>query len=166
MARVYVSIGSNIDRERNIREAVKALAEAFGELTLSTVYETEPVGFVADNFYNLVVGLDTELGVHAVARRLREIEHRHGRRRISPKLKSRTLDLDLLLYDDVVSHERELDLPRPDITEYAFVLRPLCEIAPNRVHPETGQRLADLWANYPGPRGGMWPTQFTPRSAV
>ncbi|MGH8605998.1 MAG: 2-amino-4-hydroxy-6-hydroxymethyldihydropteridine diphosphokinase [Gammaproteobacteria bacterium] len=162
MARVYVSIGSNIEREQNIRNAVKALGEAFGELTLSTVYETEAVGFAADNFFNLVVGFDTEADVRGVAQQLREIEQWHGRQHTSPKLKSRTLDLDLLLYEGVVSHEREIDLPRKDIIDYAFVLRPLCEIAPDCVHPETGQRLAELWADYAGHRGGMWPTAFKP----
>lgn len=162
MARVYVSIGSNIEREQNVRNAVKSLREAFGDLTLSTVYETDAVGFVADRFFNLVVGFDTEADVRGVAQRLREIERRHGRQRASPKLKSRTLDLDLLLYEDVVSHEGEIDVPRKDVIDYAFVLRPLCEIAPDCVHPETGQRLADLWANYPGGRGGMWPATFEP----
>lgn len=162
MARVYISIGSNIERERNVRSAVKALGEAFGELILSTVYETEAVGFTADKFFNLVVGFDTDTDVRGVAQRLREIEQRHRRRRTSPKPKSRTLDLDLLLYEDVVSHQGEIDLPRKDITDYAFVLRPLCEIAPDCVHPETGQRLTELWANYSGCRGGMRPAAFKP----
>ncbi|MGH8610726.1 MAG: 2-amino-4-hydroxy-6-hydroxymethyldihydropteridine diphosphokinase [Gammaproteobacteria bacterium] len=162
MARVYVSIGSNIEREQNVRNAVKALGEAFGALTLSTVYETEAVGFTADRFFNLVVGFDTDADVRGVVQRLREIEQRHGRQRTSPKPKSRTLDLDLLLYEDAVSHEGEIDLPRKDIFDYAFVLRPLCEIAPDYVHPETGQRLAELWANYPGRRGGIWPAAFIP----
>lgn len=160
MARVYISIGSNIDREANIKRAIHTLRRYFGPLDLSTVYETEPVGLEADNFYNLAAGFDTDLDVYELIERLHEIENRHGRTRPSSGFVSRTLDLDLLLYDDRVIHKKGLDLPREDITEYAFVLRPLSEIAGETVHPETGDRLADLWKSYKGPECAMQPIEI------
>ena len=81
MARVYLSIGSNIDRQQHITACLDALAAAFGELTLSSVYESEAVGFAGDNFFNLVAGVDTDLGVGELAAQLRRIEFDNGRRR-------------------------------------------------------------------------------------
>lgn len=159
MGRVYVGVGSNINRGANIRSAVKALRKAFGDLLVSTVYETESVGFEGDDFYNLVIGFDTDLSVHEVSARLHDIENQHGRNRGSGHMSSRTLDLDLLLYDDVIMHEAGVQIPRGDITKYAFVLKPLSEIAGDRVHPETGQRFSELWAGYSGPTGKMRPVE-------
>jgi 2-amino-4-hydroxy-6-hydroxymethyldihydropteridine diphosphokinase len=160
MTQVYVGVGSNIDREANIRSGIAALRRAFGEVVVSTVYETEPVGFEANNFYNLVIGFDTELSVRDVAQRLHRIEEHHGHEHRSSHLSSRTLDLDLLLYDDLVVHEADLDVPRPDVTRYAFVLRPLSEIAGDAVHPETGKRIAEIWRSYAGSTAKMWPVKF------
>lgn len=157
MARVYVSIGSNIDRERNIAAALASLREQFGELQQSTVYETEAVGFEGDPFYNLVVGFDTALAPRELARLLRDIEDRHGRQRNGGKFSARTLDLDLLLYDDLVLDEPDLKLPRAEILEYAFVLRPLAEIAGQRRHPLSGFSFADLWGAFDPTAQPMWP---------
>lgn len=145
MARVYVSVGSNIDRARNVRACLAALRQHFGALIVSTIYETAAVGFDGDDFYNLVVGFDTGQDVHAVARTLRAIEGRHGRVREAGRFAARTLDLDLLLYDDLVLDEDGLRLPRGEITRYAFVLRPLAEIAGDRVHPTRGGTIGELW---------------------
>jgi 2-amino-4-hydroxy-6-hydroxymethyldihydropteridine diphosphokinase len=146
MPRVYVSIGSNIEREQNIRGAARALAARFGRLTLSSVYETGPVGFEGDNFYNLVAGFDTEAPVEEVRRELLRIESDHGRRReTGPRHGPRTLDLDILLYGNLVRHKEGFDIPRGEIGRFAYVLRPLAEIAPGLKHPETGKTLEEMW---------------------
>ncbi len=160
MPRVYVSIGSNIDRERNIRAGVADLAEMFGDLTLSSVYESESVGFTGDAFYNLVAGFETDREVHALADDLRAIEEHHGRLRGGPRFSSRTLDIDLLLYGDRVCREGRLELPRPEILVNAFVLWPLAEIAGNLVHPTEGCTYAELWAAYDRDRQPLHPIPF------
>lgn len=148
MARVYIGIGSNLDRERSIRSAVATLAAAFGPLTVSPVYRSRPVGFEAEDFFNLVVGFDTREKVHRLAGRLREIEQAHGRRRDGHRSRSHTLDLDLLLYGDLIIEEGKLKLPRADITRYGFVLRPLADIAPHEHHPVLAIPFAQLWQTF------------------
>jgi len=148
VAKIYISLGSNIDRETNTRAGVDALRQRYGGLLLSSVYESEAVGFKGDSFYNMVIALETDEDVFEVAANLRAIEEANGRDRKAPKFSSRTLDLDLLLYDDLVLNERGLQLPRDEILERAFVLLPLSEIAPNLVHPQAGECYADLWLKF------------------
>jgi 2-amino-4-hydroxy-6-hydroxymethyldihydropteridine diphosphokinase len=150
MAQVYVSIGSNIDRERNIGLALQRLADDFGPLQQSSVYESDAVGFDSAPFYNLVVGFVTGESPRILQDYLHEIEALSGRERTAT-LTARTLDLDLLLYDDLVLEQGRLVLPRPDITRYAFVLYPLAEIAPDARHPVSGERYCDLWAAFDAP---------------
>jgi 2-amino-4-hydroxy-6-hydroxymethyldihydropteridine diphosphokinase len=148
MARVYVSIGSNIEREPNIRAALQALRENFGGLALSRVYENRPIGFDGENFYNLVAAFDTDQLPEAVTAILHDIEQRLGRVRGPSRFTSRTIDLDLLLYNDLVREQSSLRLPRREIDEYACVLRPLAELAPETRHPLTGETFAALWARF------------------
>lgn len=145
MPRVFVGVGSNIDREANIRSGLKALRVRFDDLQVSTIYQTAAVGFEGDDFYNLVVSFNTDEPIRRVAAILREIEFQHGRRPVETRYSSRTLDLDLLLYGTDIVHEPGLNVPRADITLYDFVLAPLVELAPSLCHPETGERLAQLW---------------------
>ena len=148
MATIYISLGSNIDRDKNTRAGVAALKQVFGELTLSSVYESEAVGFEGDAFYNMVIACSVETPVHETNQILRDIEDAHGRDRSGPKFSSRTLDLDLLLYDDLVLDEKGLILPRGEILKNAFVLWPLAEIAPNLKHPVVQSSYADLWSAF------------------
>ena len=145
MPLAYVSIGSNIDRERNIRGALEALERRFGTVTVSPVYETEPVGFDGAPFYNLAAAFETTEDPRAVVEILHDIEERFGRERDSERFAPRTLDIDLLLYDQRVLHEPGLELPRPELLHYSFVLGPLADIAPDYVHPHRQQRLQELW---------------------
>jgi 2-amino-4-hydroxy-6-hydroxymethyldihydropteridine diphosphokinase len=144
---VYVSVGSNIDRDRNIAMALRLLEASFGPLQRSSVYESEAVGFDSAPFYNLVVGFDTGETPREIQDVLHRIEAASGRIRTTG-LSARTLDLDLLLYDDLVTEAEGLVLPRTDITRYAFVLAPLAEIAGALRHPVTGERYADLWSAF------------------
>jgi 2-amino-4-hydroxy-6-hydroxymethyldihydropteridine diphosphokinase len=148
VTRVYVSIGSNIEREPNIRAALQALRDHFGTLKLSSVYENRPIGFEGENFYNLVAAFDTDELPEAVTVILHDIERRLGRKRGLSRFTSRTIDLDLLLYGELVRHDAELRVPRPEITEYACVLRPLAELAPKLTHPETGLSYAEMWKRF------------------
>jgi 2-amino-4-hydroxy-6-hydroxymethyldihydropteridine diphosphokinase len=144
----YISVGSNIDRDKNIPAGLRALERSFGKLTVSSIYESEPVGFSGDSFYNLVVGFHSESGVKEVAKQLRQIEWDNGRADDSQKFSARTLDLDLILYDDLIVDDGQLKIPRDDIERYAFVLEPLAEIAPALKHPVSGVSYAELWKKF------------------
>jgi 2-amino-4-hydroxy-6-hydroxymethyldihydropteridine diphosphokinase len=148
MPKGYISIGSNIDRDKNILASLQALAHNFGKLTISSIYESEPVGFTGDTFYNLVVGFNSELDVKEVAKQLRQIELDNGRTRDSQKFSARTLDLDLILYDDLILNDGRLRIPRDEIERYAFVLEPLAEIAPTLKHPISHLSYAELWEKF------------------
>ena len=148
MPRGYISIGSNIDKDKNIPASLRALEQAFGNLTVSSIYESDPVGFTGDAFYNLIVGFDSDLEVKTVAKQLRQIELDNGRTRDSKKFSARTLDLDLILYGDLVINDGRLQIPRDEIERYAFVLEPLAEVAPTLKHPISHLSYADLWEKF------------------
>jgi 2-amino-4-hydroxy-6-hydroxymethyldihydropteridine diphosphokinase len=160
VARIYISLGSNIDRDQNTRAGIEALRRRFGELELSSVYESEAVGFEGDAFYNMVIACEVEEDVHSVNQALAEIEDTHGRDRSGPRFSSRTLDLDLLLYNDLVLDENGLKLPREEILKNAFVLWPLAEIAPQLVHPVAGRTYAELWADFDKSRESLAPIDY------
>jgi len=159
MARIYISVGSNINRDFNIRGGVRMMAEHFGALTLSSVYESEAVGFSGDAFYNMVVGVETELAITDCISLLKQIEDQFGRVRGAEKFSGRTLDLDLLTYDQLVC-DVPVQLPRGEITENAFVLWPLAEIAPEQIHPLTQKSYAALWQSYSKSQK-LWPVAFS-----
>jgi len=147
MAKIYISLGTNIDRAHYLKQGLTALTQIFSELTLSSLYESESVGFVGNAFYNIVIGIRTDFSVTEVAKMLREIEFANGRSINAKKFSPRTLDLDLLLYDDLIMAE-PAQIPRDEITKNAFVLWPLAEIAPQLKHPILQQSYHQLWQNY------------------
>ncbi len=157
MSRAYLGIGSNVDRERNIASCLNALRRRFGELTVSPIYRCAAVGFAGDDFFNLVVSVDTSLEPEALVTELHAIETEHGRTRQGPKFSDRTLDIDLLLFDDRVQETTDFTLPRPEILERAFVLRPLADIAPELVHPVEGRTIGELWKGFQGDTGDLQP---------
>jgi len=148
MPRVFVGIGSNIDRERSIRAGVAELRQQYREVQLSSVYESDAVGFDGDAFYNLVAAFDTEDSIEQVVASLAAIEDRHGRVRNGERVAARTLDLDLLLYGDKIITTESYHVPRDEIPRYAFVLWPLAEMAPEAEHPETGESYATMWEKF------------------
>lgn len=152
MAKVYVSVGSNIEPIHYIRAGLAMMQQAYRPLTLSSVYESPAVGFEGNNFYNLVVRFETLATIDTVVHTLHTIEHAQGRTRKETGLSDRTLDLDLLLYDDVVNET----LPRADIVRYAFVLLPLMEIAPEEQHPLSGQTYRQLWHAFDKSKQTLW----------
>lgn len=160
MAWVYVSIGSNIDRFQNMTASLNALSEHFGELVLSRVYESESVGFEGDNFLNLAAGFECALDIAELSSLLRQIEYDNGRRRDGPKFGSRTLDIDILTYDDVVGVVGGVELPREEITKNAFVLLPLVDIGADKKHPSIGKTYALLWEEYDRGKQKLWPVDF------
>jgi 2-amino-4-hydroxy-6-hydroxymethyldihydropteridine diphosphokinase len=149
MPEVFVSIGSNIDRQHNIRGAIDTLRAHYPELRRSSVYENAAIGFEGDPFYNLVVAFETDESVDELRQQLEEIEKKFGRTRGSKRFAPRTLDLDLLLYGDLVHKDDKGEIPRSEITEYGFVLLPLAEIAPDRRHPINGEKFERLWQQMP-----------------
>ena len=151
MAQIYISLGSNITRQHYVNQGLIALAKAFDlpfeKLTLSSLFESEAVGFNGAAFYNMVIGLSCSHTVHEVADILRTIEFSHGREKNAKKFSPRSLDLDLLLYDNLVV-EQPAQLPRDEITKNAFVLWPLSQIAPELTHPILKQNYLELWQGY------------------
>ncbi len=146
MERVFVSIGSNVDRERHIGIAISSLRDRFGELELSSVYESAAVGFNGDPFFNLVAGFDSDADPADIVSTLHEIEHRCGRERDAERFGPRTMDIDLLLFGDRVVRDGDMTIPRDDVSSQSYVLCPLAEIAGERRHPVSGETLAAMWA--------------------
>ena len=143
MASVYVSIGSNIDRETNLCACMQHLQRDFGKVVFSPVYETPAAGFSGAPFLNLAAGFTTTLTPSALKQYLRQLEAAHGRVRGEKKFSARTLDVDLLLYDNL-NLQPEHNLPHNDIVTYPFVLFPLADSAPTAQHPVLQCSIAAL----------------------
>jgi len=108
----------------------------------------------------MVIACEVGMSVHESNQILRDIEDAHGRDRSGPRFSSRTLDLDLLLYDDLILDENGLKLPRGEILKNAFVLWPLAEIAPQLIHPEAGVSYTELWSDFDKSKESLKPIEF------
>lgn len=148
MARVFLGLGSNIERERYITSGLDALERLFGTPALSSVYDSAAVGFVGQPFLNLVAQVQTDLSVANLAATLRHIEVEHGRPPNATRFSPRQLDIDILTYDDHVGCVDGVQLPRDEILENAFVLCPLAELSPRTLHPVEKRSYAALWQDY------------------
>lgn len=143
LTQVYLGLGSNIDREAHLCAALDCLAEQFGTLSCSPVFESEAVGGARGYFLNMVVGLKTHLSVVELVRCLKHIESCRGRNKQG--CVGLPLDIDLLLYGQQVGGCEGISLPRAEILQQAFILWPLALLAPHEVHPVRQQCFSLLW---------------------
>ena len=145
MHRAWLSLGSNLEPERHLRAALAELRARFGAVIVSPAYRFPAVGFEGPDFVNLAAGIDTDLEPQALDDWLHALEDRHGRRRDVPRYSSRTLDVDIVLFDErIVEGPGHLQVPRAELVE-TFVLKPLADIAAHAREPHSGRTLATLW---------------------
>ena len=161
MALVTLSLGSNIERDQHIRVCLDALSETFGELAISRVYESKPVGFEdGRNFYNLVVALYSDWSVGELQAWCKRLEAANGRRKDSPKFNPRTLDVDILTVGEQVGDIDGVSLPRGEILHHAFVLWPMAELLPEHRHPLDGRCYQEIWQAFDADDQPLWPIEF------
>ena len=148
MPEVYVAAGSNVAPEEHLSRAVAELQRAFPGVRFSPWYRNRAVGFEGDDFINLVAGFSTELPLDQVLATLQAIELTCGRARDAPRWAPRSMDLDVLLYGDLVCERPGIRLPRPDLLKRAYMLGPLAVLAPQLVHPTAQLTIAELWGRF------------------
>lgn len=142
---IFLGLGSNIEPRRHLVAGLDMLSAALGDLSLSPVYESNAVGFVGDPFLNLVAGVPSDISLGDLLGVIKRIEDANGRDRNGPKFGPRTLDIDILTYGDLVGEQQGVWLPRDEISEQAYVLRPIAELAASRLLPGTDRTYAELW---------------------
>ena len=155
MSIAYLGLGSNIRPEENITSARLALRSGFSRAWFSPLYRSPPVGLEGDDFINLVAGVETGLHPLELKEWLHDLEDRHARDRSAPKWSSRTLDIDILLYDDLYLVSPELEIPRDEILTAAHVLKPLADLAPDLLHPVTRRSILEHWQAFPRQDTGL-----------
>jgi len=148
MPAVYLGIGSNIERKKNIQQAISSLRKRYGKLQCSSVYETQSYGFEGDPFFNLVARFETSEQASEVKSFLRSLELQQDRPLNAQKFKPRTIDLDFLMYGDLVCDEPDYKLPREDVLTFSFVLEPLSELAPNAKYPGSDNTFSECWQEF------------------
>lgn len=161
MALLTLGLGSNLQPEYHISLALDALYARFGELELSSVFESEAVGFYGGNFLNMVVATHTDLALDEIILLIKELEARCGRQRDQQRFSSRTLDVDILTLGDLQGEHYGIVLPRPEITVNAYVLWPMSQVCPERIDPHSGHSYRVLWAGYDRAQQKLWPVDFT-----
>jgi 2-amino-4-hydroxy-6-hydroxymethyldihydropteridine diphosphokinase len=160
MPQVVLSLGSNIDPAVNIRKAVASLSSRFGEMQISPVYESEAMGFQGDNFLNLVVAFESDVELEALVSELKQLEDYQGRDRSAPRFSGRTLDIDILTYGRLQGIHAGIHLPRAEITEQAFVLKPLADLLPHALHPDRQVTYGELWQEFDSSGQRLWQIEF------
>jgi 2-amino-4-hydroxy-6-hydroxymethyldihydropteridine diphosphokinase len=150
-AQAYLSLGSNIQPELHLLQAIQTLRSSFEDVRVSPIYRTPAVGFEGADFLNAALALQTDLDPAALNCWLHDLEHKHGRTRDGSRWSSRTLDIDIVLYDQLIMDgAQNLQIPRKELIEQAFVLKPMVDIAPDLIHPVLGQSLQQLWLHFSG----------------
>ncbi len=147
MHKVYLSLGSNINAEQNIKNALSSLEQCFGSIEVSPIYESEALGFEGDNFLNLMVAIACEQDLSELIVELKTMEDQLGRVRGGPKFSPRVIDMDIVLFDDLCGEYAGIVLPRDELRKNAYVLLPLKDMAPELVDPESGLSMNELWEN-------------------
>jgi 2-amino-4-hydroxy-6-hydroxymethyldihydropteridine diphosphokinase len=145
MSTAWLGLGSNLDAEANIRAGIKELQQQFEKVYLSPTYTSQSVGFEGEDFINMVARVETDMHPLELRDYLRDLEDRYGRRRDVPKFSDRSLDIDILLYDDLVVFSPVLEIPRFEILKFAHVLKPLADLDPDLVHPVELRSMKDIW---------------------
>lgn len=143
MRRYFLSLGSNLEPRKHLGAALRELRARFGDLSVSSVYESEAVGFEGPPFWNLAAGLNSDLDAEALNGWLHALEDAHGRRRDLPRYADRTLDLDVVAIGDRTTDRPEL--------QHAFVLAPLADIAPEILEPRSGKTVGELRSQVANP---------------
>ncbi|QIL85124.1 2-amino-4-hydroxy-6-hydroxymethyldihydropteridine diphosphokinase [Vibrio sp. HDW18] len=144
MITAYIGVSSNQQRHQSIEAGVRELSALGHQLRISTIYQSPSFGFAGQDFFNLVIEIQTPLSLLELQAQLKAIELRHGRLLNAQKYQDRTLDLDIVLYGDWVSECKPI-LPRPDIYCYPFVIQPLYELCPQRVIVGDGRTVEQIW---------------------
>jgi len=145
MSTAYLGLGSNVNARSNILGGIAALRETFDPVRLSPAYQTRAIGFKGDDFINLAARIETSLQPLELKQYLNELEDHHGRVRNVAKFSDRTLDIDILLYDDLYMVTPVIELPRPEILTFSHVLKPLADLAPDLLHPVQRKSIAEIW---------------------
>ncbi len=160
---VFIGIGSNISPEKNVQFPIWVLGQLtalINSIDVSPAYRSAPVGFKGDDFINLVVRFDTEMPVGYLQAAFDQMEMQLGREPNAKRFAPRPLDIDILLYGDQVSADPKL--PRPDILNYAFVLKPLTDLAPAHLHPMTKKTFAQHWQEFEGDKKSIHRIELPP----
>ena len=158
--RAYVAAGSNVEPFANLRKALDLLAARHDELRVSPAYRNAAVGFSGDDFVNLVVEIGTPGAVRELLAELHAIEEHCGRPRFAPKWAPRAMDLDVLLYGELVVDEPDLKLPRPDLVRRAYMLKPMADLAPDLGHPTLGATMRELWQGFDASAHALTPVDL------
>ena len=148
MTHVVLSLGSNIDPDKNIRFAIEKITEQFGVTELSPVYKTASVGFEGHAFLNLVLGFYSAEQLLKIRDKLRGIEILAGRIRGKKSFADRILDIDVVLFGNHYLQLEGFNIPRDEIEKYAYVLKPLSDLYPDLIHPVTGLTYESMWKNF------------------
>lgn len=147
---VWLGIGSNIERDFHIRATVDALTEHFTEVRLSYIYEIEAAGFAGPPFYNLVAWIETTMPLNELQQWCKAVEQRLGRVVSAERFSSKTIDIDILLFDNLVAEATATTpkLPRGELLTSAFVLAPMAELVPYMLHPQSGKSYRQHWFEF------------------
>jgi len=147
MSVAWLGLGSNVNAETHIRAGIDALVKDFRNVSLSPAYASTSVGFEGDDFINLVARVETEMHPLELRQYLRDLEDRYGRERDVPKFSDRSLDIDILFYDDLILLSPLLEIPRAEILKFAHVLKPLADLEPDLMHPSEQRTMAEIWSS-------------------
>ncbi|VAW42071.1 2-amino-4-hydroxy-6-hydroxymethyldihydropteridinepyrophosphokinase [hydrothermal vent metagenome] len=142
---VYLGIGSNVNKQQNIQSCIDYLQASFKYCIISPTYQSPAFGFAGNDFYNLAIKIKTHFDLHALKEWLMRLEDLHKRDRSQPRYSNRTLDIDILLFNNLIFQDDYITIPRPEIITQAYVLKPLLDISATIKHPQSHKDLLEYW---------------------